>query len=119
MTITHHLTDQILLAHAGGALSEAFGLVVAAHLSMCDDCRARLGAFEAVGGAILETCRTVPVDDGGLAATFARIDAADRRGAPAAQRARAPRHGPLPGPIADYLGGGLDEVRWRPVGMGV
>ncbi|MEY2956065.1 MAG: ChrR family anti-sigma-E factor [Gemmobacter sp.] len=115
MTITHHLTDQILLAHAGGALSEAFGLVVAAHLSMCDDCRARLGAFEAVGGAILETCGTVPVDDGGLAATFARIDAADRRTAPAPRRAR----GPLPGPIADYIGGGLDDVRWKPAGMGV
>ncbi len=115
MTINHHLTDQILLAHAGGALPEAFGLVVAAHLSLCDDCRARLGAFEAVGGAILENCGAVSVGDDGLAATFARIDAADRRDMPPRTRAR----GTLPGPIADYVGGGLDSVRWRPAGMGV
>ena len=58
MTIRHHLSDPLLIAYAAGNLPEAFSLVVATHVSMCDDCRARLGAFEAVGGAVVESAST-------------------------------------------------------------
>jgi putative transcriptional regulator len=116
MTIRHHLSDPLLMAYAAGDLPEAFGLVVATHLSMCDDCRARAGSFEAVGGALIEGCGSVAVDDGSLTAVLARIDEtpqAPRRTAPL------PRKGVLPGPLADYVGGDLASVRWRPLGMGV
>ena len=52
--IRHHLTDDLLMGYAAGVLPEAFSLVAATHVSLCDDCRARLAAFEAVGGAVLE-----------------------------------------------------------------
>ena len=54
MTIRHHLSEPLLMAYAAGQLPEAFGLVVATHLSLCDDCRAQVDTFDAVGGAILE-----------------------------------------------------------------
>ena len=54
MTIRHHLSDQLLMGYAAGQLPEAFNLVVATHVSLCDDCRARLGSFDAVGGTLLE-----------------------------------------------------------------
>ena len=54
MTIRHHLTDQLLMAYSAGQLPEAFSLVIATHVSLCDECRARLMAFDAVGGAVLE-----------------------------------------------------------------
>ena len=53
-TIRHHLNDALLMGYAAGHLSEAFALVVATHVTMCDDCRARLESYEALGGAVIE-----------------------------------------------------------------
>ncbi|MBC7479987.1 MAG: cupin domain-containing protein [Pseudorhodobacter sp.] len=108
--IRHHLNDALLMGYAAGTLPEAFSLVAASHVSLCDDCRARLGAFEVLGGAVL--------DEGSVAMT-AGAEACMMRSAediPAPARARA---GALPGPLADYVGGGLQAVKWRPLGMGV
>lgn len=114
-TIRHHLSDELLMAHAAGELPEAFGLLVSTHVSMCDECRSRLEAYEALGGAVLDQCGSVTMADDSLAACFARID-----GQPAIQRpvARRPRS-VFPPPLDAYVGGGLEAVRWRPVGMGV
>ena len=38
-TIRHHVSDRLLMAYAAGALPEAFSLVLATHLSLCDECR--------------------------------------------------------------------------------
>ncbi len=106
--IRHHLTDPLLMAYAAGTLPEAFSLVAATHVSLCDDCRARLEAFEAVGGAVLED--GVAAMDGGVEACLARA---------VPERRRTRRQGVLPGPLADYVGGGLEAVRWHSLGMGV
>lgn len=113
--ITHHLTDALLMAYSAGTLPEAFSLTVATHVSLCDECRARLGAFDTVGGALLEA-EAAPVSGDSLDATLARIRAGGetRRSRPAPRRT-----GGLPAPLRDYVGGDLDSVRWRPIGMGV
>ena len=64
--IKHHLTDDLLMAYSAGNLPEAFGLIVAAHVSMCDECRARLGAFDTLGGSVIETCPGVEMVQGSL-----------------------------------------------------
>ena len=106
--IRHHLTDALLMAYAAGTLPEAFSLVAASHVSLCDDCRARLMAYEAVGGAVLEEGETAMLS--GPEACFAR---------PVASRTPARRRGALPGPLAGYVGGGVEAVKWRTLGMGV
>jgi len=114
--INHHLTDALLMAYAAGTLPEAFSLTVATHISMCDECRARLGAYECLGGAVLERAETVAMAEDSLSATMARIrDGAPVREYPAPRK----RSGVLPAPLQDYVGGDLGDVRWRPVGMGV
>ena len=118
-TIKHHLTDALLMGYAAGTLPEAFSLVVATHLSMCDECRAQAASFDAVGGAVLEGGETVSMDAGSLAATWARIQGVTPEAAPKAPHAKARKAGDLPKPLLDYIGGDLDAVRWRPVGMGV
>jgi putative transcriptional regulator len=112
MTIRHHLSDPLLIAYAAGNLPEAFGLVVATHVSLCDECRARLETFEAVGGAVVETADAVAMSDGCFEAVMARLGVQDV--APP-RRAR----GLFPAPLADYVGGDLAAVKWRPLGMGV
>ena len=73
MTIRHHLSDQLLMAYAAGDLPEAFNLVVATHVSLCDECRAQLASFEAVGGAMLESNDVAEMSDDSLAACMDRI----------------------------------------------
>lgn len=115
--IKHHLSDDILMGYASGTLPEAFNLLVAAHVSLCDACRAQLETFDAVGGALMDT--DVPADatisEASFAATLAMIAGA----APEPIVTAPVRAGVLPGPLQDYVGGDLDAIRWRPVGMGV
>ncbi|WP_136634340.1 ChrR family anti-sigma-E factor [Pseudooceanicola onchidii] len=115
MTIKHHLTENLLMGYAAGTLPEAFNLVVASHVSMCDTCRAALESYEALGGAVLES-RGVDLADDGLAACLARLDDAPVADRPAPVR---PVPGALPAPLRDYIGGDIDAIRWRPVGGGV
>ncbi len=111
-SIKHHLSDQLLLGYAAGSLPEAFSLVVATHISMCDECRARAGAYDAIGGAVLET-EAATISEASLEACLARL------GKPDAPVRALPRRGVIPAPLADYVGGDLDRVRWKPLGMGV
>jgi putative transcriptional regulator len=115
--IKHHLTDDILMAYSAGTLPEAFNLMVATHISLCDSCRAQLAACDAVGGAILaqsEGTSDAMAEDS-FAATMAMID----KGPSDEIQVRARPNGILPSPLQDYVGGDLNAIKWRPVGMGV
>ena len=114
--IRHHLTDALLLSYAAGTLPEAFSLVVATHVSMCDECRARMESFEAVGGSVLDEAEAVAISEESLEATMAMIDAL-----PVA-RQPANVSGPnavFPSPLQSYVGGDLESVKWRSIGGGV
>ncbi len=114
MTIRHHIPDALLMAYAAGQLPEAFNLVVATHLSLCDDCRAQAAVFEAVGGAVLEAGSGIAMGDEALDRALARIDVPPQAAEPVARAA-----GIFPAPLAGYVGGDLASVRWRRVGGGV
>ncbi|QJF49976.1 ChrR family anti-sigma-E factor [Roseobacter ponti] len=114
-TIKHHLNDAVLMAYSAGTLPEAFNLIVASHLSLCDDCRARAGSFDALGGEILDRQAEAGVSADSFEATMALIES----GAPDTIEVPALENAVLPGPLRDYVGGDLDAIRWKPVGMGV
>ncbi|TCM87635.1 ChrR family anti-sigma-E factor [Rhodovulum steppense] len=113
-TINHHLTDDLLMSYATGSLPEAFSLVVATHISLCDECRARLAGFEAVGGAVLDEAPACAMEEDSFAATMrliaqmpteTRIEAEDES-----------VKGLFPKPLRDYVGGDVDAVQWRSLG---
>lgn len=116
--VKHHLTDSLLMAYSAGTLPEAFNLIVAAHVSMCDECRARLASFDSVGGALMDDAQTVPVAESSFAETMRLINS----GAVADMiKPSIPKRGKsvLPAPLQEYVGGDLDKVKWRSIGMGV
>ena len=116
-TVTHHISEPILMAYATGSLSEAFSLVVASHLSLCDTCRAAVAAYEAVGGALIEGDDRAQMDEDALDALWAKVNA--REDVAVEVERAAPKHGVLPGPLQAYVGGDLDAVKWRSVGGGL
>ncbi|MBV0913336.1 ChrR family anti-sigma-E factor [Anianabacter salinae] len=121
MTIRHHLSNELIWAYSVGELPEAFDLVIATHVSMCDECRARLESLNALGGAVLEHVELADMDEDALHRTLARTQGVgDIRGrGKDAIRADLPGTPVLPQPLRDYVGGDLAQVAWRPVGGGV
>lgn len=113
--IRHHLSDDLLTGYSAGTLPEAFSLLVATHVSLCDDCRARLASLDALGGALLETTGVQSLAETALSTTLARIHGTR----PAPRPRQQPRGGLFPEPLRALVGGDIDSVRWRPVGGGV
>lgn len=113
-TIKHHLTEELILGYAAGTLPEAVNLAVATHVSLCDECRAAVEAHEALGGSVIERCGTEDMSTGARDSALAAI----RGAAPEVPATQTP-DAVLPAPILSYVGKGLADVKWRPVGMGV
>lgn len=116
--IKHHLTPGILMAYSAGSLPEAFNLIVAAHVSMCDTCRAEAESYDAVGGAVLDEAGSpeIAMDMGALEATLSLI-----AGGPVedVSTPTPTKSDVLPAPLQAYVGGDLNDIKWKPVGMGV
>lgn len=111
--ITHHIPHSMLVAYASGALETPFALVIAAHISLCDECRAELGAHETVGGALLEMETECDLANGAKDRLFAMLDEPEQ----VSDRPVYPRMGVYPGPVVEMLKG--KAPRWRSVGGGV
>jgi len=111
--ITHHIPEPMMMAYAAGSLENPFALIVAAHVSLCDECRARLGAFEAVGGAMLAEEPAVEVTDTMKQSVLAMLDAPEEE-PPLVENKRS---GVYPGPVMQALKG--KPPKWKSVGGGV
>lgn len=108
--ISHHISEPLLLAYASGALAHPFSLVVATHVSMCDECRARLGAHQSAGGAVMESGDSAQLSGDLKSRVMAAIeDAPELAPAPKAD-------GIYPGPLVEAFKG--KNPKWRSLGMG-
>ncbi len=122
MKIRHHATDETLLRYAAGRLPAGAALVVATHLEGCPHCRARVAAFEALGGALLEEMEPAPMAPDAFAAALRMIDEEEERNAPASLdsarsvRVQATLPGGIPLPAALRH---CDMGPWRWIGLGV
>ena len=119
MTSLHHPSDETLLRHAAGVLGPGPSVVVEAHLGHCFSCRAALGEFEAIGGALLEAMPPGEAPADGLARALAAIDRGGfNRPAPAVAPRRArpdlPAGFELPSSLSD-----TDFGRWRWIAPGI
>lgn len=109
--ISRHVPEPMIAAYAAGTLGYPFELVVATHVSMCDECRARLGAHEAAGGAVLADTSAENLSPS------LRDRVLDLLDTPAPIETHYARTDILPGPLVDALSG--QPPRWRSVGLGV
>lgn len=111
--IHHNAPDDVLMGYATGALPQAFDLVVATHVSLSDEARARLESFDAIGGALLDDLEEVPLQDDSFEKTLARVSGSDASHRPVRS------DGVFPAPLQQIVGGDLESVHWRTVAAGV
>lgn len=113
IAIKHHPDGTTLMSFAAATLAEPLAAVVAAHLSMCPQCRFEFADLELVGAALLDASPRRS-GEAGLQAP--------RRPAVVGTRA-APRTGAagdrLPAAIAAAYGLSLAGIPWKRLGPGV
>lgn len=119
MSINHHPSAELILDYATGAMTEAWGLAIATHLSLCPECRRRVAEMEALGGDLLDAAPPVPMNSGALNAVMAQLD--DSPAAPTAAAPSRKRDGErlvLSEPLRTYVGGDADDLKWQRLGLG-
>jgi len=115
MTTTHHATDETLMRYAAGTISAAPAIVVKAHLASCPVCRARVGQYEALGGALLEETEPTQMSATALNDVLAMLDDEDATPLPPPPLAPVEIEGIR---LPDALRG-CDIGRWRWIGPGM
>lgn len=117
--IQHHPSSELLFDYATGAMTEARSLAIAAHLSLCAECRGAVGRFEAVGGAMIaDAPPDRDRDERLLQETLVRLDAPlPATATPPAIDART--KAALPSPVWPYVADGIDALAWKSVGIGI
>ena len=108
--IAHHIPGEILAAYAAGQLPHPYALVVAAHVSVCAECRAEVESYAMLGGTMMEAADPAAVSAGLRDAVFAQLDA------PAPVEPRYAANGPIPASVMAELKG--RAPKWRGVGLG-
>jgi putative transcriptional regulator len=117
--IRHHPPEDRLAAYAAGSTDAAENLLVASHIVLCPECRARVAEYEAVGGAMLEALPEEGLAAGSLERTLARLDAAPDPLPPPPSQPRLPAGGLLlPRPLCNLVGQDMDRLAWRGAGPG-
>jgi len=119
MSTHFHPSEETLFRHAAGQLSEGHALITRTHLEFCSQCSAQVGAFEAIGGALLEEIAPVSLAPDSFARTLERIGEMAPPLMPIGKAnakflADLPNGFTLPSTLARY-----DLGRWRPLAPGV
>ena len=82
MSIRHHPDDATLMSYAAGAVPDAFGLAIAAHLEQCPRCRERVDVGCELGGGMLDRMPAESMAEDALACVMARLEVGDTAIAP-------------------------------------
>ncbi len=121
MKVHHHLDDATLLRYASGDLDEAFSVIVAAHLAMCDECRRAVRTAEEIGGRFLEAGDTANLSVGAFDRLMRKLDeGGDTISVAVPERTRkADQRSDVPAPLQRFIGPSLDAVSWKTIAPGV
>jgi len=120
MKITHHLSDELLLDYSTGALSEAWSIAVAAHLSMCSRSRAVYSKLEEVGGALLTSAEPEVLSESIFENVLDRLDDdTDPSNVEVREDSDWTSRFGIPAVVSDYLPSGTKKLPWKNLGLGV
>ncbi|QDY70595.1 ChrR family anti-sigma-E factor [Qingshengfaniella alkalisoli] len=109
-TPRHHITDALMSLYRLGGLPTPFAVTVAAHLSLCNECRATYEASLVPGGLLLEMSDGTPLSPELKSSVMGMLDDSPSPSATSADPVL------LPQPVRALLAEG--EPNWRRVAPG-
>ncbi len=128
MSVSHHLTDETIHDYATGSLTMPMETLVACHLTVCRQCRARAQMADGVGGGLFDRLEPTPIkvsaleliSRSGAAAESPATDAQDSvlQTSTAKMGSKGAVKG-VPRPLGRLLPAPLEQLRWRRVAPGI
>lgn len=112
MTISHHPSEETLVAFVSGSLCEANSLVVATHIAHCSDCQHTIRDLGEVAGGLLEQGESVAIAAESRAACLSKLDELPLDRAP--EPVKLDRTDHIMAPLSLYESG-----KWQWIGLGV
>lgn len=114
----HHPGEELILAHVTGGLLVPMDVAVAAHLSLCPQCRRTAACFMATGGVLLEQMDSTPLRSGSMEAALARLDEATHTTGPMPpdtedSETDLETQRLLPAPLRKFVGAQPGTLSWR------
>lgn len=100
--------DSLLADFSAGILSRPLSVLVETHLALKPESRSFVAALDAIGGGSLDGAGALPMS--GREARLAAIFASDE---PQPVAPRSVGDDVLPAPLHDFIGHGLEDVRWN------
>ena len=111
----HPLAEKLMMSYSAGTLSEELDLLLAIHLCFSDEARAVVGAYDVLGGVLLETQNTQQsMSPGSLEKVLMQIE----KSAPQEDNPMTPDHD-LPPPLWPYVGPKQDNIPWSSLARGI
>jgi putative transcriptional regulator len=117
VSISRHPDNVTLISYASATLPAAIGCLVASHIWMCPQCRARVVRLNHVGAVLMEAMEAEPMSERDV--SLAMRSFAERRGSPVSPVSHPPSDPLLPAPLAAYLGMTGEKIPWRTVVKGL
>lgn len=108
MTPTHHIPEDLLLSYATGSSEEAISLLVAAHITLCPQCRQTCEHLDEVGGTMVASLEPAEVSTDIMDKLVERLD--EPLPEPAATASNT--DSTYPRPLLSYLGDNA-QPRWK------
>ncbi|MEL7487440.1 MAG: ChrR family anti-sigma-E factor [Pseudomonadota bacterium] len=118
-SIKHHPRSETLAEYAAGGLDEARAVVIATHLTLCDECKTAVRDFEALGGVVMESVEPEALSDHALEDFWARAGEGVDNILPASTRPANDFDFGVAQPLQRYLKGGLDRINWKTAAPGL
>lgn len=118
MSVHHHLDNATLLRYASGDLDEAFSVVVASHLAMCETCRRAVHMAEDVGGGLLESMDENEMLPGAFDRLMQRLDTHEDR-ISLHRGTSMDVESDVPAPLRRFVGQSLGNIDWKAISPGV
>jgi putative transcriptional regulator len=116
----HHPLPEHLFDYATGSLAEEPAVAIASHNSLCVSCRREVARLEALGGVLTMTIEPeCEVSEDLLPRTLMRLNNPPEPAAAASLELDERTRRLVPIPVWPYLRGSLDQLVWRPLGLGL
>lgn len=119
--VRHHLDNVTLLRYASGDLDEAFSVIVASHIAMCETCRHAARDAEAIGGNLLDELDQAELSPTTFDILMQKLEQDENsiKIDPQPVSGKGHEAADVPIPLQRLIGSTLENIPWKRVAPGI
>jgi putative transcriptional regulator len=110
----YHPNDELLMTYSAGQVNNALGIMLACHLEVCSQCRAKVHKYNQLGGEILSSTTPITVSSGLKQRVLAQLEQPrDTNTNPIIDAPLPPSDQRIPRPLWRFVPSTLNDIAWK------